>query len=82
MIRESRDGFYIAEQDLKLRGPGEIMGTRQTGDTQFRVADLTRHAHLIEEVTREGRRLLKEAPEDAEALLRAWAPADTGHIAV
>ena len=82
VIRESRDGFYIAEQDLKLRGPGEIMGTRQTGDTQFRVADLTRHAHLIEEVTREGKRLLKEAPEDAEALLRAWAPADTGHIAV
>ena len=82
VIRESQDGFHIAEQDLKLRGPGEIMGTRQTGDTQFRVADLARHAHLIEEVTREGKRLLKEAPEDAEALLRAWAPADTGHIAV
>ena len=82
VIRESRDGFYIAEQDLKLRGPGEIMGTRQTGDTQFRVADLARHAHLLEEVTREGKRLLREAPEDAEALLRAWAPADTGHIAV
>ena len=82
VIRESRDGFYIAEQDLKLRGPGEIMGTRQTGDTQFRVADLARHAHLIDDVVREGKRLLREAPEDAEALLRAWAPADTGHIAV
>ena len=82
VIRESRDGFYIAEQDLKLRGPGEIMGTRQTGDTQFRVADLARHAHLIDDVVREGKRLLKEAPEDAEALLQAWAPADTGHIAV
>ncbi len=82
VIRESQDGFHIAEQDLKLRGPGEIMGARQTGDTQFRVADLARHAHLIEEVIREGKRLLKEAPEDADALLRAWAPADTGHIAV
>ena len=82
VIRESQDGFYIAEQDLKLRGPGEILGTRQTGDTQFRVADLARHAHLIEEVIQEGKRLLKEAPEDADALLRAWAPADTGHIAV
>ena len=82
VIRDSQDGFYIAEQDLKLRGPGEIMGTRQTGDTQFRIADLARHAHLIEEVIREGKRLLEEAPEDAEALLRAWAPADTSHIAV
>ena len=82
VIRESQDGFYIAEQDLKLRGPGEVLGTRQTGDTQFRVADLARHAHLIEEVTREGKRLLREAPEDAETLLRTWAPADTGHIAV
>ena len=82
VIRESQDGFHIAEQDLKLRGPGEIMGARQTGDTQFRVADLARHAHLIEEVIREGKRLLKEAPEDADALLRAWAPADTGHVAV
>ena len=82
VIRESQDGFHIAEQDLKLRGPGEILGTRQTGDTQFRVANLNRHAHLLEDVMREGKRLLKEAPEDAEALLRAWAPADTGHIAV
>ena len=82
VIRESQDGFHIAEQDLKLRGPGEIMGTRQTGDTQFRIADLARHAHLIEAVIQEGKRLLAEAPEDAEALLRAWAPADTGHIAV
>ncbi len=82
VIRESQDGFYIAEQDLKLRGPGEILGTRQTGETQFRVADLRRHAHLIEEVSQEGKRLLREAPEEAEVLLRAWAPADTGHIAV
>ena len=82
VIRESQDGFHIAERDLELRGPGEVLGTRQTGDTLFRVADLKRHAHLLEEVIQEGKRLLREAPEDAEALLRAWAPADTGHIAV
>ncbi len=82
VIRESQDGFYIAEQDLKLRGPGEILGTRQTGETQFRVADLRRHAHLFGEVIKEADRMLREAPEDADALLRAWAPADTGHIAV
>ncbi len=82
VIRQSQDGFFIAEQDLQLRGPGEILGTRQTGDTQFRIADLSRHAHLIEAVVEEGKRLLREAPEDAEALLRAWAPADRGHVAV
>ncbi len=82
VVRGSQDGFHIAEQDLKMRGPGEIMGTRQTGDTQFRIADLARHAHLIEAVIREGKRLLQEAPEDVDALLRIWAPADTGHIAV
>ena len=82
IIRESQDGFYIAEQDLKLRGPGELLGTRQTGETQFRVANLSVHAHLIPDVVRTGDRLLREAPERAQALLTAWAPPDTGNIAV
>ncbi|MCZ6658557.1 MAG: ATP-dependent DNA helicase RecG [Gammaproteobacteria bacterium] len=82
IIRESQDGFYIAEQDLKLRGPGELLGTRQTGETQFRVANLRAHAHLIPDVVRTGDRLLKEAPGQAQALLAAWAPPDTGSIAV
>ena len=82
IIRESQDGFYIAEQDLKLRGPGELLGTRQTGETQFRVANLSVHAHLIPDVVRTGDRLLREAPERAQALLTAWAPPDTGNIVV
>lgn len=82
VIRASQDGFHIAEQDLKLRGPGEILGPRQTGDAQFRIADLSRHAHLIPEVVEEGDRLLREAPESAAALLAAWAPADAGHGSV
>ncbi|MEM6710367.1 MAG: ATP-dependent DNA helicase RecG, partial [Pseudomonadota bacterium] len=44
VIRESQDGFYIAEQDLKLRGPGELLGARQTGEQQFRIADLGQDA--------------------------------------
>ena len=72
VIRESQDGFHIAEQDLALRGPGEISGTRQTGETRFRVADLNRHLHLIPEIVREGGRLLAEAPERADALRLAW----------
>ena len=82
VIRASQDGFHIAEQDLKLRGPGEILGPRQTGDAQFRIADLNRHAHLIPAVVEAGDRLLREAPESAAALLAAWAPADAGHGSV
>jgi ATP-dependent DNA helicase RecG len=82
VIRESQDGFYIAEQDLALRGPGELLGTRQTGEQSFRIADLSRHAHLIPEVVQRGDRLLVEAPDQARALLQAWAPADSGHTAV
>ena len=82
VIRESQDGFHIAEQDLALRGPGEILGTRQTGETRFRVASLERHAHLIPEIIQEGQRLLAEAPEAAEALRLAWAGGDVGPVSV
>jgi ATP-dependent DNA helicase RecG len=81
-IRHSQDGFYLAEKDLELRGPGELLGSRQTGEQSFRIADLSRHAHLMAAVVARGDRLLAEAPEEAQALLHAWAPADTGHIAV
>ncbi|MFU8813890.1 MAG: ATP-dependent DNA helicase RecG, partial [Pseudomonadales bacterium] len=82
VIRESQDGFYIAEQDLQLRGPGELLGTRQTGEQSFRIADLSRHAHLMAAVIRRGDRLLAEAPDEARALLEAWAPPDTGPATV
>jgi ATP-dependent DNA helicase RecG len=82
VIRDSQDGFWIAEQDLKLRGPGELLGARQTGEAQFRIADLGRDGHLIGTVVERGERLLREDPGAAQALLRAWAPADRGHIGV
>mgnify|MGYP004282726331 CR=1 FL=1 len=50
IMRESTDGFVIAEKDLALRGPGEVLGTRQTGVVQFRVADLIRDADLLPDV--------------------------------
>ncbi len=81
-IRQSQDGFYLAEKDLELRGPGELLGTRQTGEQSFRIADLSRHAHLVPEAMARGDRLARDAPEEAAALLEAWAPADTGHISV
>ena len=82
VIRESQDGFYIAEKDLELRGPGELLGTRQTGEQSFRIADLARHAHLMTAVIRRGDRLLAEAPAEARGLLEAWAPPDSGPAAV
>ncbi len=81
-IRHSQDGFFLAERDLELRGAGELLGTRQTGEQSFRIAVLARHAALMPEVVRRGDRLLAEDPEEAAALLHAWAPADTGHISV
>jgi len=82
IMRESVDGFFIAEQDLQLRGPGELLGTRQTGEQQFRVADLSVHASLIPEVIARGEDLLENQPELARTLLQAWAPLESGHLSV
>jgi ATP-dependent DNA helicase RecG len=82
VMRDSQDGFYIAEKDLELRGPGDLLGTRQTGEQQFRVADLAVHAHLIPEMVRRGDALLEEAPETAERLLAMWAPEESGAAGV
>ncbi|WHI51317.1 ATP-dependent DNA helicase RecG [Microbulbifer sp. MLAF003] len=51
-LRQHSDGFAIAEEDLRLRGPGEILGTRQTGEIQHRIADLQRDAELLPQVQR------------------------------
>ena len=82
VIRESQDGFRIAEEDLNIRGPGDLMGTRQTGEQQFRIADLRSHAHLMPEVIRRGDSLLSSDPATAARLLAIWAPADSGHASV
>jgi len=71
-MRETNDGFVIAEKDLELRGPGELLGTRQTGLAQFRVADLARDADLLPQVHEMGERLLRESPELAERIVARW----------
>lgn len=71
-MRQTSDGFVIAEKDLELRGPGELLGTRQTGIAAFRVADLARDADLLPLVQRIGERLQREAPEIAEKLVERW----------
>lgn len=59
---DSQDGFYIAEQDLKLRGPGEIFGTRQHGVPELSIADLARHMNVLDDVKKEAEQIIKEDP--------------------
>jgi ATP-dependent DNA helicase RecG len=72
ILRETSDGFRIAEKDLELRGPGDVLGTRQTGLLQFRVADLARDRHLLESIPAAAGRLLAENPEKVLKLIRRW----------
>ena len=72
IMRETNDGFEIARYDLEIRGPGELLGTRQTGLVQLRVADLMRDADLLPQVQQAADALLKNAPERVEPLLRRW----------
>ena len=74
VLRESTDGFVIAEKDLALRGPGEILGTRQTGLLGFRVAELQRDHHWLESAQTFARQLMQQDPVTVEKLLARWLP--------
>ncbi|MEA3176884.1 MAG: ATP-dependent helicase RecG [Gammaproteobacteria bacterium] len=71
-IRETNDGFEIARKDLELRGPGELLGTRQTGLAQLRVADLVRDADLLPCVQETAELLLASYPDNIAALAMRW----------
>jgi ATP-dependent DNA helicase RecG len=71
-MRETNDGFVIAERDLNLRGPGEVLGTRQTGIAGFKIADLSRDRHLLPAVRSLADHLLKQAPDLGDRLIRRW----------
>ncbi|RLA36379.1 MAG: ATP-dependent DNA helicase RecG, partial [Gammaproteobacteria bacterium] len=72
IMRQTNDGFEIAEKDLELRGPGEVLGTRQTGDVDLRIADLQRDAHLLDEVKERAQDIIKHHPELVTPLIRRW----------
>ena len=63
VLRETEDGFRIAEEDLRLRGSGEVLGTRQSGLPSFRVADLTVHGDLLEIARDDARLILNRDPD-------------------
>ncbi len=72
VMRDTSDGFRIAEKDLQLRGPGEVLGTRQTGQLAFRMADLARDAHLLPAVQKVGEQMLTAHPQQASQLIERW----------
>jgi len=72
IVRETNDGFVIAQKDLELRGPGEVLGTRQTGVMNLRIADLQKHQELLTEVTKAGRMMFEQYPERCRALIKRW----------
>lgn len=72
VMRETTDGFKIAQRDLELRGPGEVLGTRQTGELTFRIADLLRDSELLPAVTRAAEIMLKEKSDKIDLLIKRW----------
>ncbi|WP_413739305.1 ATP-dependent DNA helicase RecG [Sodalis sp. RH21] len=74
VLRDTNDGFVIAQQDLEIRGPGELLGTRQTGNAEFKVADLLRDQGMIPEVQRVARHIHEHYPDAAAGLIERWMP--------
>lgn len=72
VMRETTDGFVIAQKDMELRGPGEVLGTRQTGALRLRVADLLDDADLLPQVVEISERLIEQYPERVGPLIRRW----------
>jgi len=72
VMRATNDGFEIARKDLELRGPGELLGTRQAGEINLRIADLLRDAPLIPKVQQAAAVFLEQYPERVSAILRRW----------
>ena len=72
IMRQTNDGFVIAQKDLEIRGPGEVLGTRQTGEVQFRLADLIRDQHWVEPVQKAADQLIAKKSEHIQPLIQRW----------
>jgi ATP-dependent DNA helicase RecG len=82
VMRETNDGFRIAEEDLKLRGPGDVLGTRQTGEQQFRAVDLIVDAHLVPIAADVAARVVATRPDLASELVATWSPRQADYTQV
>lgn len=72
VMRETTDGFKVAERDLQLRGPGEVLGTKQTGEVSLRIADLVRDSDLLPAVQKAAAVLQQDYPESIDLLIKRW----------
>ncbi|ATG76302.1 ATP-dependent DNA helicase RecG [Pseudoalteromonas sp. 1_2015MBL_MicDiv] len=72
VLRDSNDGFVIAERDLEIRGPGEVLGTKQTGLAEFKIADLTRDKQTLNQVRPIAQQMLKQYPQHVDPLIHRW----------
>ncbi len=72
VLRDTNDGFVVAQRDLELRGPGELLGTRQTGLPDYRVADLVRDAELMPQVQATAGKLREHTDDTAARIVRRW----------
>ena len=72
IMRKTNDGFVIAQKDLEIRGAGEVLGTRQTGLAEFRIAELGRDSDMLDTVSDIGDFLLDNKPVNVKGLIRRW----------
>ncbi|MBN6064915.1 ATP-dependent DNA helicase RecG [Aggregatibacter actinomycetemcomitans] len=72
VMRDTQDGFVISEKDLEIRGPGEVLGTKQTGITEFKVANLMRDRKMLPTVQFYAKQLVEKHPQTADLLIRRW----------
>lgn len=72
VLRDTNDGFIIAQKDLEIRGPGELLGTRQTGLANLKVADLVRDQYLLPKVQRLAREVMDNQPQAVGPLIQRW----------
>jgi ATP-dependent DNA helicase RecG len=72
VLRDTNDGFLVAQRDLELRGPGELLGTRQTGLPDYRIADLARDADLMPQVQMAAEAIRRNSPDIGPAIVRRW----------
>ena len=72
VLRDSQDGFVISEKDLEIRGPGEVLGTKQTGVAEFKVANLMRDRKMIPMVQHYAKMLIQKYPDMADCLIQRW----------
>jgi ATP-dependent DNA helicase RecG len=72
VLRDTNDGFVVAQRDLELRGPGELLGTRQTGLPDYRIANLVRDAGLMPQVQITAEAMRKSSETTATAIIRRW----------